>query len=373
MRRLGVETDEAHLRRVILHPRVLRRGAGDLVDQAILDALVVFAGHRSDASLEQAGVGKGARIVAGGKAADDARQRVEGIGVERMRHVGHPPVLELLHGLADLHAEIDAADALVALLDAGGLAEDQNLEPDAPDTGRLNGQAAGFAGNAAIRLVAADHRIQCSVSAELLVDDEVDHDVALGLEAGGEQAFHRHDMGGDAALHVGGATAVDAPVLDLAAPGVLAPPFLPADRYHVDVAVQQKRTPAPGALQGGDDIGTPLVSDVDRTVSRVFLELFPVGLPLVDFEAEVSKVIPHEVLNRPFLPGDAGDGDDFLQELDHVIALFVDRIQESLLFIRRHLRQSFPGHPEAVADCIQRQASRKAPLPAFTPPAGAWG
>jgi hypothetical protein len=48
-------------------------------------------------------------------------------------------------------------------------------------------------GYAGVGLVAADHRIQRAVAADFLIDDDVDVDVALGLETGRHQAFHRHD------------------------------------------------------------------------------------------------------------------------------------------------------------------------------------
>ena len=82
--------------------------------------------------------------------------------------------LERIDRLGDLVAELDAADALIAPLDAGRLALDFDLEPDAADAGRLHRKPAGLAGNAGVRLVAADDRIEGAMAADLLIDDDVD-------------------------------------------------------------------------------------------------------------------------------------------------------------------------------------------------------
>src|SRR6202011_5130273 len=86
------------------------------------------------------------------------------------------------------------ADAFIALLDTGRLAVDFDLEPDAADAGRLPREPAGFAGDAGIRLVAANDRIQGPMPAHFLIDHNVEQDVALGLHPRREKAFHRHDV-----------------------------------------------------------------------------------------------------------------------------------------------------------------------------------
>src|SRR5262245_31505850 len=91
--------------------------------------------------------------------------------------------LEIGHCLRDLVAEIDSADTLVSLLDAGRLAVNLDLEPDAPDASRLHGEIAGLAGDTSVRLVAADHRIERAMAADLLVNDDVDQDIALRRQA----------------------------------------------------------------------------------------------------------------------------------------------------------------------------------------------
>ena len=104
----------------------------------------------------------------------------------------------------------------IALLDAGRLALDLDLEPDAADAGRLHREVAGLAGNAGVGFIASDDRVERAVAAHLLVDDDVDHDVALGRKAKLLEVLDSKDVARDAALHVAGAAAVDAAVLDAA-------------------------------------------------------------------------------------------------------------------------------------------------------------
>src|SRR5580693_7106866 len=91
--------------------------------------------------------------------------------------------LQIRDRLGDLVAEIDAANAFVPLLDAGRLALNFNLEPDAADAGGLHGEIAGLARNAGVGFVAPDHRVEGAVAAHLLVNDNIDHDVAFRSEA----------------------------------------------------------------------------------------------------------------------------------------------------------------------------------------------
>src|SRR3982074_3599647 len=239
-RRLRVIPHEPHFRRVDLHPGILGRRARNLIHETLLHAFVVLAGDGADASLQKAVRGERAGIVARGKASDDARKRVERLRIQRGRYSRPPPVLQVRDRLHDFVAELDAADALVALLDTSGLAVNFDFEPDAADACGLHRQVAGFAGNACVSLVPADHRIQCAVTAVFYIDDHVDVQVALGLQAGGHEAFNRHDMTGNAALHVGGPAAVHATILDRSRPRVIAPSFSAADRDDVGVSVQQQ-------------------------------------------------------------------------------------------------------------------------------------
>ena len=100
--------------------------------------------------LQQAVRREGARIAARLKTADDAGQRIDRARIERVGDGRDARGLEVGDRLRDLVAEVDAADAEIALLDAGRLAVDLDLEPDAADAGRLHREIAGLAGNAGV-------------------------------------------------------------------------------------------------------------------------------------------------------------------------------------------------------------------------------
>ena len=104
-----------------------------------------------------------------------------------MRDRRDPLCLQICDRLRDLVAELNSADALVALLNTGRFAVDFDLEPDSADACRLNRQVAGLAGNTGVSLVATDHRIQRAVAADFFIDDDIDVNVALGLETGGQE------------------------------------------------------------------------------------------------------------------------------------------------------------------------------------------
>ena len=62
---------------------------------------------------------------------------------------------------------------------------------------------------------------------------------AVQLVAQLAQVEKRENRGGGAAFHVAGAAAVDAPVNELATPGVTRPALAVADREHVDMTVER--------------------------------------------------------------------------------------------------------------------------------------
>src|SRR5271166_560082 len=131
--------------------------------------------------------------------------------------------LERLDSLCDLVTELNAADALITALNAGRLPLDFDCEPDAADAGGLHGEAAGFARNASVSRVAADHRVERAMTADLLVDHDIDHDIALDLDAGGLEQLDCEDVASHSTLHIARATAIEAALLDLGRPRIVAP------------------------------------------------------------------------------------------------------------------------------------------------------
>ena len=98
----------------------------------------------------------------------------------------------------------------------------------------------GFGDDRGVGLVAALARRQRSHAGGLFFGHRLHQHVALQREPRAPDEIHRLDHGGDAALHVVGAAAVDAAVHDLAAPGIALPVFHEPERHHVVVAVQDE-------------------------------------------------------------------------------------------------------------------------------------
>ena len=72
-------------------------------------------------------------------------QRAQDVRVERVRNGLEAMLLVVVDRDLDLVSEIDGVHAFIARLDASLLAANEDLEPDAADAGRLNGQRAGLA------------------------------------------------------------------------------------------------------------------------------------------------------------------------------------------------------------------------------------
>src|ERR1043166_1047185 len=139
---------------------------------------MVLAWHRRHAALERAGGRERAGIVARLECADHARQYVDRFWVKSVRHGRHSLLFERRNRLDDFIAELNGADALIASLNAGRLALNVDLKPNAANAGGLHRKAAGLAGNTGVSLVAANDGVERAMAADLLVDHDVEVDVA---------------------------------------------------------------------------------------------------------------------------------------------------------------------------------------------------
>src|SRR5262249_819006 len=143
---------------------------------------MVLAWHRRHAALERAGGGERARVVARLECAHHARQCVDRLWVKGVRHGRHSLLFGRRNRLDDSIPELNGADGLIGSLNAGRLALDVDLKPNAADAGGLHRKAAGLAGNTGVSLVAANDRVKRAMAANLLVDHDVEEDVALRLK-----------------------------------------------------------------------------------------------------------------------------------------------------------------------------------------------
>src|SRR5262249_4636793 len=148
-----------------------------------------------------------------------------------------------------------------------------------------------------------------TVAADLLVDDDVDHDIALRRQPELLQVLNREHVAGDAALHVARAPAVDASVLDLGRPWFVAPALAVTNGNDVSMAIEQQGAAAAGSLEVRDDVRAILVATINRTVAGMLLQLIPVRLPHIDLKTDLLEVCVHVLLNGGFVAGHARNRD----------------------------------------------------------------
>ena len=330
---LGKVAGEDDLGRIVLEPGILGADAlGDEADEIRLDGLGILARHGRHRALEHTAVGEGAVVGAAVELADGTGDGARDIGIERMRDLTHAQRLVLLHSLADEIAEVDAADALAVLLDAGGLALDVDGEPDPADRAGLDAHAGGLAADAGVGLVALHDAGQRAVARQLLVHDVFHDQIALEPDAAGLDGADRHRHGGGAGFHVGGAAAVHFAVRDIGRPGVMLPVVERALGDNVDVAVEQQRPAAARALQRADDIRTALIGLRGCNICRVLLQLLERRNERVDRQAHFCQRFGHKFLDRAFIAGDAGDADHLLEKFDLLLLMTSEPGHDSLFF-----------------------------------------
>src|SRR5690606_21082207 len=99
-------------------------------------------------------------------------------------------------------------------------------------------------------------------AARFLVGGGADLDGAAVAGAGGEEGFGGDDAGGEPALHVAGAAAVDAVALDLGAERVARPAV--ADLDNIMVGVEMDAVARPRALVPGDEVPARMGGGIAR-------------------------------------------------------------------------------------------------------------
>src|SRR4051812_39070096 len=173
-----------------------------MLDEAPLNALVIFAWHRCHATLQQACGRERAWKAAGVEGSDHARQCIDRFRIKRMLDAGQALYFKRLHRLDNLVSKLDPADALVAPLDAGRLSLNLNLEPYSADASGLHRESARLAGDTCVRGIAADHGIQRAMATHFLIDYDVYQNVAFQLNACRLQKLDRQNVAGDSAFHI---------------------------------------------------------------------------------------------------------------------------------------------------------------------------
>ena len=148
-------------------------------------------------------------------------------------------------------------------------------------------------------------------------------DGARKIRIDGHEGFGRDDRGGEPALHVAGAAAIDAAVADDAGERIDAPAF--AGLHHVDMRVEMHGGARAAAVETGDHIGAGIAVGV---AGRAFAAHI--------FDAEAALFQPRAEIFGAGRIGFAGrvdgrEADQIGGQRDEVVDALVDRFQELLV------------------------------------------
>ena len=160
-------------------------------------------------------------------------------------------------------------------------------------------------------------------AAGLLVDRARNLDGAGKVGEDLHEGFGRDDRGGQAALHVAGAAAIDLAVLDDAGKGIDAPAFAGLD--HIDMRVEMDAGAGRAAVEAGDDIDARIAVGV---AGRAFgADEFGLETTLLQPRADIFGAWPIGFARRI----DGRKADQVGGQRDQVVDPVVDRLEESFV------------------------------------------
>ena len=215
---VGLEAVPDHSRRIVGQERVLPGRRHHHAAQLLAEVGERHARQHGDAAVDLAPGGRRARPVAAGDLA--------GVELDRVGDAAEPGVrLDPLVELAGVAAQrLDQAEggedgigAALALADVHGPAADAQAEPHDADGAAQDPGGGRLRDQAGVGAVAARQRRERAVAGRLLLGHGLHVDVGGGQIAGRAQRVEREHHGAHARLHVVGAAAVHAPVLDRSA------------------------------------------------------------------------------------------------------------------------------------------------------------
>ena len=335
LRPLGDEPLEPDLRLVLAQPRIGLRKRLDEALELFLDGFDVLLRQQSHAAAQDRAVGRRARVVAGFESPDGARQRAAVVRIERVGERVDPQAFEILDGLGQLVAFVERVDGFPAPRDAGRLAAHLHHEPQTSDARRLHVQIARLERDARVGLVAALDAGERAEAADLLVHYVLQDDGPARPQPDVEQDLQRHRHGGEAALHVGRASAEDPAVDELARQRVELPVADGFPRDGVHVAVEEQRPRRGLAAVHADDVGAAAeVAALGRHVRGMLGQFREVRHPLIDVEAHGRQRRRDEILNRAFLARLAVELNEALEEGRDFVRLIVHRLENARSFRR---------------------------------------
>ena len=173
--------------------------------------------------------------------------------------------------------------------------------------------------------MAAAQQVDRAEAARLLVDDGVDRQPPVELDAGLPNGARGADAGGESALHVDRAAAPDISVIDVAAERVAAPGRDVPHRHHVDVTTDDQALVL---------VAVPVADHVRSVRER---------LPLAGLETDLAQAarddvlgigLPVEIRIHLELGIDGRDSDQLPGELDDIVPLTLHRLPDGLHLLR---------------------------------------
>ena len=265
---------------VRLEALVLSGQAGQDGPQLLPQGLVVLLGHGADIQIGHGLPGHDVQLSrAAGRRGLDHREGNRGQPEERILAAA-----ALLRGFELLEGQDDSGQAGVGV-DAGerhGAMGHLPVDPDDCPHRPLHAQA-----KLVLLRLADQRRVHVVGMAPLDEVLDADHhpffvaydaqaDLAPKRGSALEDRLRRHQVHGKARLHVARTPAVQLPVVDLAAEGVVAPGAALALGHHVGVPFEHQALPGSARVQGGDHVLPPRLHFFDQRLHSQ-LPLDPAG------------------------------------------------------------------------------------------------
>ena len=258
-------------------------------------------------------------------------------------------------------------------LGVAGAPVDRDRRGDRPPAGDPGVEAGRLGAQAGVGRDAVSDRGATAGAARLLVGHRAEDDVAAQAHADTPQALESDHQGGDAALHVVHAAAVQAPVAGGGDERVARPLLAGLDVDRVDVAVQEQAAAAAGPRQRGRELRP--ADEVEVVGHEAVALAGRFGFPQIDGRAERREASGEQRLQGGFVARRvarlAGGGVEGDEPGDEIAQLVTPRphLGDDLLFEGR----AFGAHAASLCSWSPGGAAPAPPRPATVAGCGPGG
>lgn len=212
---------------------------------------------------------------------------------------------ERFHGSV---GRIDRIDARFHLAIMGWAALYLDLEPEHTDIGANQHVFLWLRDDHRVRFVATQQGGQGTVARALFLDHGLEIDRCTRRVACSLDRIECEQVGHQPGFHIGRTAAIQPTVNDCWIPRRARPPIHRASRYHVDMPVQDQRTPGlPFRPIGAHHVESVLVRDGNRAEARVGLDVLDIDLPSIHRQAALVHRLVQEVLGGVLLLAERRD------------------------------------------------------------------